>query len=265
MSSTDEISTNDKQFIIECLKNLDEDRLVPFPLPALFPKHTTKYQLMQWPQINLNKVAKTLGYGNVFSAGNRLRSLRNRYGFANFEGKTITGRAVAGEEAGIPAPVPAPERKRGRPRVKNVAPKGHVAVEVTNKRKREDDNNTNNTNNNNEENNGDAPKEPFRHNRKPASTATTTTAESEATTNGHGHGHVHGPGKTTTFRPVHFPRFPTPSKRRKKQAETTATHRRQLETPSRRIFRIAAQMIGRARSERRVMRSGLKLVFKLQV
>lgn len=33
MSSIDEISTNDKQFIIECLKNLDEDRLVPFSPP----------------------------------------------------------------------------------------------------------------------------------------------------------------------------------------------------------------------------------------
>ncbi|OJJ86777.1 uncharacterized protein ASPGLDRAFT_1269180 [Aspergillus glaucus CBS 516.65] len=167
MSSTDEISTNDNQFIIECLKNLDEDRL-----------------------INLNKVAETLGYSNIFSAGNRLRSLRNRYGFANFEGKTITGKAVAGEGAGIPAPAPAPEKKRGRPRVKNVAPKGDIAVEVTNKRKRDDDSNNNNNNNNNEENNGGAPKKPSHRRRKPASTATTT-AESEATTNGLGH--VHGP------------------------------------------------------------------------
>ncbi|EYE93689.1 uncharacterized protein EURHEDRAFT_379033 [Aspergillus ruber CBS 135680] len=247
MSSTDEISTNDKQFIIECLKNLDEDRL-----------------------INLNKVAKTLGYRNVFSAGNRLRSLRNRYGFANFEGKTITGKAVSGEGVGTPAPAPAPERKRGRPRVNNVAPKGNAAVEVTNKRKREDDNkNTTTTNNNNEENNGDGSKKPSH---QTVSTAATT-AECGATTNGHGHGHVHGLGKATTFRAVHFPRFSTPSKKRKKQAETTTTrtNRRKLDTPSRRIFRIAAQTIGKAKSERRrllnreTMRSGLKLVFKLQV
>ncbi|ODM15315.1 hypothetical protein SI65_09256 [Aspergillus cristatus] len=243
MSSADEISTNDTQFIIECLKNLEEDRL-----------------------INLNKVAKTLGYSNVFSAGNRLRSLRNRYGFANFEGKTVTGKTVAGETPGAPAPAPVPPSKRGRPRIKNVAPipKGDVAVEVTNKRKREDDNNNND---NNEENNGDVPEKTTRRGRKPASTTTTTATDSEATTNGH----VHGLGKTTTFRAVHFPRFPTPSKRLKKQAEMTTTDRRQLETPSRRIFRIAAQTIGRARSEQRRllngenMRSGLKLVFKLQV
>ncbi|BCR84445.1 uncharacterized protein ACHE_11847A [Aspergillus chevalieri] len=164
MSSADEISTNDTQFIIECLKSLEEDRL-----------------------INLNKVAKTLGYSNVFSAGNRLRSLRNRYGFANFEGKTVTGKTVAGETPGAPAPAPVPPSKRGRPRVKKVVPipKGDIAVEVINKRKREDDNNNNNSN---EENNDDVFKKTTRRGRKPASTATTTVTDSEGTTNGHVHG-----------------------------------------------------------------------------
>lgn len=193
-----------------------------------------------------------MGYSNVLSAGNRLRTLRNRYGFTNFDGKATTSKtsAAAGEGAAL---VSAP--RRGRPaRVKNTTnsilngKNDGVAVEVTSKRKRE-------ANENDEDE--DKPKQPSRRRNSGPSTVE---AVAEPAINGDGLGKA-------TSRTVHFARFPTPSKKRKKQA---ALHRRDLDTPSKRIFHIAAQTIAEARAARRRLlgrenlTSGLKLVFKVQ-
>ncbi|RAL12060.1 uncharacterized protein BO97DRAFT_452444 [Aspergillus homomorphus CBS 101889] len=54
----DEIPQADAQFIVQCVVNMTPDR-----------------------QVDLNRVASALGYGNVASTANRFRLLRKRYGF----------------------------------------------------------------------------------------------------------------------------------------------------------------------------------------
>ncbi|KAA8643640.1 hypothetical protein EYZ11_005933 [Aspergillus tanneri] len=57
-----DISQQDAKFIMECVKNLDQNK-----------------------QVDLAKVGEALGYTNVASVGNRFRVLRKRYGFANLD------------------------------------------------------------------------------------------------------------------------------------------------------------------------------------
>ncbi|KAL4889941.1 hypothetical protein BDV59DRAFT_204750 [Aspergillus ambiguus] len=92
-----EINPADVKFIIECLKNMGEDKIV-----------------------DLAKVGAALEYTNVASVGNKFRAVRKRYGFHNLEGKASNSMAKstpnsAEEDAGN-APEedqdPKPKRKR---------------------------------------------------------------------------------------------------------------------------------------------------------
>ncbi|KAL5365387.1 hypothetical protein BJX96DRAFT_179792 [Aspergillus floccosus] len=95
-----EYNAVDVKFIFECVKNLDEDKMV-----------------------DLSAVAAGLGYKNVASVYNRLRSLRKKYGIDNLEGRmngTSAKLAPAKEDkednSSSDATVdeqPKPKRKRG--------------------------------------------------------------------------------------------------------------------------------------------------------
>lgn len=299
MSESD-ISQSDTQFIFECLKNLDQDRQVYLSHPCPFNATTLTIQ------VNLSQVAAALGYSNVASVGNRLRSLRKRYGFVNFEGKLTS---VGAKPASSTTPKPDVASKRGRPaRVKNTtASTQRLSVEINNndgevkpgKRKCEFDGDGNDDDDEQKAIDDQGVSKTARRRKSTAaameaataptattdptaqtstSTSTSTSSTTSATT--------HAPGKANS-RSVHFSHFPTPSKRRKKQEEKTTnsslnpvTTRLRKSTPSRRMYRLAAETIREARWERRLRvmregslslvkspasrpRSGLKLVLKL--
>lgn len=297
MSESD-ISQSDTQFIFECLKNLDQDRQVYLSHPC--PFNTTTLTT----QVNLSQVAAALGYSNVASVGNRLRSLRKRYGFVNFEGKLTS---VGAKPASSTTPKPDSASKRGRPaRVKNtIASTQRLSVEINNndgevkpgKRKCESDGDGNDDDEKKAIDDQGVNKTARR--RKPiaaameAATAPTSTTDhtaqistSTSTSTSSTSATTHAPGKANS-RSVHFSHFPTPSKRPKKQEEKTTnsslnpvTTRLRKSTPSRRMYRLAAETIREAKWERRLRvmregslslvkspaarpRSGLKLVLKV--
>lgn len=119
-----------------------------------------------------------------------------------------------------------------------------------------------------------------------AAMAPTSTTDPTAQTSTSTSATTHGPGKANSSS-VHSSHFPTPSKRCKKQEEKTTnsslnpvTTRLRKSTPSRRMYRLAAETIREARWERRLRvmreeslsvvkspalrsRSGLKLVLKV--
>ncbi|GIK02106.1 hypothetical protein Aspvir_006149 [Aspergillus viridinutans] len=74
----EDINSADANFIIECLKHLNESK-----------------------QVDIGKVATALKYSNVLSARNRLRTLSKRYGFPNLECKFSSSPTKAGKAGAV--------------------------------------------------------------------------------------------------------------------------------------------------------------------
>ncbi|RAQ49489.1 hypothetical protein AFGD_002516 [Aspergillus flavus] len=96
------LNQQDARFIIECLRNIDENRAVI-----------------------LANVGAALGYTNTASVANRFRALRKRYGFTNLEATTKPTNASTTSTTSPTAPSGQSKRKgAGAGRKKNVAKTG---------------------------------------------------------------------------------------------------------------------------------------------
>lgn len=243
-------------------------------------------------QIILSQVASSLGYSNVASVGNRLRSLKKRYGFPNFDGKFT----AAGSKPTTSQPTEAPNgavptngtktetgkpAKRGRPaRAKTTtttstttngttAPDGANSSKSTtnggksksSKRKRDDE-----------------AGEDASSGEQQAGPAKKAARREEDSTTAQSNGTAPAESATTSGKSVHFAPLPNSSKRRKKQeppevelsppldVEALTTSINKMEEPSERLYFVALETVMEARRERRrkreTPRSGIKLRFR---
>lgn len=232
----------------------------------------------------------SLGYSNVASVGNRLRSLKKRYGFPNLDGKTAAGsksttnqttEAANGASANGSMTETTKPAKRGRPaRVKNTTTPtttngtANGSGSKSSKRKRNDDNDDNDDDGGEDASSGEQQAGPAKKRatrRGKASTPAATAREN---------GSAPAESATTSGKSVHFAPLPNFSKRGKKQAqgppevelsppldvEALTESVNEMDEPSERLYFVALETVREARRERKLRRetprSGIKLRFR---
>lgn len=227
----------------------------------------------------------SLGYSNVASVGNRLRSLKKRYGFPKLDGKTAAGsksttNQAAEAEDGASANGSKTETtkpvKRGRPaRVKNTttptATNGSGSKSSKRKRKRDDDDDNESDEDASSGEQQAVPAKKRATCRGKASTPAATAQEN---------GSAPAESATTSGKSVHFASLPNSSKREGKQAqeppeeelspplevEALTESVNEMDEPSDRLYFVALETVREARRERKLRRetprSGIKLRFR---